>query len=442
MYSERELRAIADIAFAASDCDQTEVIIGEVDSALTRFANNGIHQNVAERNHELTIRAVVGRRIGVATGNDLSPEGIRRVVEHARAIARRSPENPDFRSLPTPRPIPPVDGWRETTAGFSPEARARLAAPVCRRAAEVGLVAAGYIETRAEQFTVANSLGIFASTRRTTAAAMAVVMSDSGSGYADRFALDAGDLDPDALADEAIGRATRARNPIDVEIGEWEVVLEPYAVVDLLLYVSFLGFSAQSVQEKTSFLAGRFGERVLGENISIWDDPTGPGVVPEPFDPEGVPSRRVDLIVDGVAVGVVYDTLTAARDGKESTGHALPPGSTSGPLPRHLYLAPGTEDDLVRKVDRGLLITRFWYTRPVHYLTVTMTGMTRDGLFLIENGEIVAPVKNLRFTQSYLAALNAVTGISRTTKLEIEEGNFVVPSLRIAQWSFTGKTAH
>ncbi|MCS6801532.1 MAG: TldD/PmbA family protein [Chloroflexota bacterium] len=442
MLTDRELRALADTAFAASAADQTEVVVREVDAALTRFANNSIHQNVAERNVEFTVRAVVGRRLGVATGNDLSPGGIRRVVERASILAQHSPELPDFQSLPRPQPLPSNDGWSETTAASSPEARARFALPVCRRAAEAGFVASGYVEIRAEQITVANSLGLFASTRRTSAGAMAVVQGDGGSGYADRFARDAAQIDPMELAEEALGRARRSRNPIEVAPGEYDVVLEPYAVADILSALSFLGFGARSVQDQTSFLSGRFGERVMGENISIWDDPRGEEVIPEPFDPEGVPSRRVDLIVKGVAAGVVYDTLTASRAGKESTGHALPPGSTFGPLARHLYLAPGTDDDLVRAVDRGLLVTRFWYTRPVHPLTVTMTGMTRDGVFLIERGEVVAAVKNLRFTHSYLAALNAVTGISRRTKLEIDEINTVVPRLRVAGWRFTSATAH
>ncbi|MFN8532039.1 MAG: TldD/PmbA family protein [Dehalococcoidia bacterium] len=440
MLTDAELRSLADHALAASDADQTEVIVSDVESSLTRFASNEIHQNVAERSFSLTVRAVVGKKIGVATTNDLSDEGVRRVVERAGMIARHSPDNPDFHSLPGPTPIPAADGWRETTARFSPEARALLAEPLCRRAHEEGLSAAGSIETRAEQTAVANSLGVFAIARHTTAGAVAVVMGESGSGYADRFSIDAADLDAEDLASDVLGRARRAQKPIDLPVGDYPVVLEPYAVADLLLYLGYLGFGAQSVQEQTSFLAGRFGERVMGENISIWDDPTGPGVVPEPFDPEGVPSRRVDLVVDGVAAGVVYDTLTAGRDGKQSTGHALQPGSTFGPLARHLYLAPGTVDDLVRSIGRGLLVTRFWYTRPVHFLTVTMTGMTRDGLFLIENGEVVAPVKNMRFTQSYLAAMNDVLAIGRSTKLQIEEGCYRVPGVAIGHWSFTGKT--
>ncbi|GIW12126.1 MAG: peptidase U62 [Dehalococcoidia bacterium] len=441
MLPEPTLRATVERALAASTADQTEVVITVTDAALTRFANNAIHQQVAEYTTALTVRAVFGQRIGLASGADLSAEGVARVVSQACANARHAPEVPDFRALPAPRPIPPTDGWSEATARCSPEARAHLVALICQPALSAGLRAAGYVETRAEQRLVANSRGVFAVHQQTIASALAVVSGEDGSGYADRFGMDLNAIDAEGLAQEAIGRARLTRAPIELPVGEYDVVLEPYAVADLVSFVALLGFSARAVQEQTSFLCGRLGERIFGENITLWDDPTGPGVIPEPFDWEGVPSQRVELVTEGVATGLVYDTLTAGREGKESTGHALPPGAAASPLPRHLVLVPGTTDDLVRLVDRGLLVTRFWYTRTVHPLTVTVTGMTRDGLFLIERGEVVAPVKNLRFTQSYLRALERVVALGRETKLQLDElVNCRVPPVYIAGWTFTGAT--
>ena len=190
-------------------------------------------------------------------------------------------------------------------------------------------------------------------------------------------------------------------------------------------------------------MSGRVGERVMAESVSIWDDGLSLDGIPSPFDPEGVPRRRVDFIVDGVANEVATDSYYAARAGAESTGHAVPAGNTFGPLPGNLFLAPGdaTVEDMVRSTERGVLVSRFWYTRTVHPLSVVVTGMTRDGTFLIENGRVVAPVQNLRFTQSYLEAMNQVDMIGRESRLLPSFlGSCRVPALKIRDWGFTGAT--
>ena len=197
------------------------------------------------------------------------------------------------------------------------------------------------------------------------------------------------------------------------------MILEDYAASDILDYLAYLGFGAQPFQEKRSFMSGHLGEKVVGENVTIWDDGLSPDTIPMPFDFEGVPKQRVELITDGVANGVVYDSYYGGKEGKPSTGHALPAGATYGPLPMNLFLKAGdaTREDMLASVERGIWVSRFWYTRPVHPLKVIVTGMTRDGTFLIEKGKITAPIKNLRFTQSYLDALNQVEMISRETRL-------------------------
>ena len=220
------------------------------------------------------------------------------------------------------------------------------------------------------------------------------------------------------------------------------VVLEEFAASDILDFLGYAGFGAQAVQEERSFMSGKLGSRVMGSNVTIWDDPTHPTSVPRPFDAEGMPAQRVDLVVGGVAGSPVYDRRTAAKEGRQTTGHALPAAYPIGPMPRNLFLLPGDTPraDLVRTVKRGLLVTRFWYTRVVHPLTVLMTGMTRDGTFLVEDGEIVAAVENLRFTESYVEAMNRVEAMSRETKLVREFfSTNRVPALRIKGWRFTGR---
>jgi len=443
--TERELKQITDRALAHSTAGQTEIVITESESALTRFANNEIHQNVAESDATLLSRVVFGKKVGVASINRADEAGARLAIERATELARFQVENPDFRGLPGPQPVTRVPATHQGTINFTPEDRARAAAAVLRTAIKEDLVAAGHFSTDVAQVTVANSLGVFCSHAYTTAQINAVMMSDTSSGFAARTSGNAAGIDPEAVALEAANKATRGRGPESLDPGTYEVVLESYAVSDLLDFLAYLGFGAQAVQEGRSFMAGHLGQPVLGPNITIWDDGSAADSIALPFDYEGVPRRRVALIDHGVAAGVVYDSFYGGKEGKASTGHALPAGQTFGPAPLHLHLEPGTasRDDLIRSVKRGVLVTRFWYTRTVHPLTVTITGMTRDGTFLIEDGRITRPVRNLRFTQSYLEALKHVELVGSEALLNHEFMGFNrAPALKIAAWEFTGTTEY
>lgn len=444
MLGKGKIRHITDRVLALSTADQTEVLFLGEDSGLTRFANSYIHQNVAECNAELRVRVVVGKKVGVASTNDLSDEALQRVVETALTVASFQQENPDFTSLPQPAPLSKVSGFVERTAAFTPEARAKAVGVICRLAREKSLTASGAFTTATYELAVANSLGVFAYYPTTLADLNTVIMSDDSSGYADATSLDVAEIDPEAVATEAVGKAIRSRDPQEIEPGEYAVVLEEYAVADLLLHLSILGFGALAVQEKRSFMCDRFGERIVDERISIWDDGLDPKGLPMPFDFEGVPKQRVDLIERGVAKAVVYDTYTAGREeGKTSTGHALPAPNTFGPIPFNMFMQPGvaTKEEMLASTERGIWVTRFHYTNPVHPLKTIITGMTRDGTFLIEDGELARPIKNLRFTQSILEALSRVEMVGETTKLERAFlGAISVPALRIEGFNFTGTT--
>jgi len=453
MIGERQAIAILERALSLSPAGQTEALLLAHDSALTRFANSAIHQNVAERDAELRVRAVFGKprgvgghgtaRIGVATTNNLSDTSIQKAVESACNIARLQAENPDFCSLPEPRPIASPSGFVERTASFSAEERAAAVAVICRKSVEKGLTAAGAFSTDSSEIAVANSLGVRAYYPSTRAELNTVIMSGSSSGYADYISKDVGEINAEALGDEAIAKAERGQNPILLEPGEYETVLEEYAVFDLLEYLGYLGFSGLAVQEGRSFM--KLGQKIVGENISIWDDGYDPSGLPLPFDFEGVPKYRVDLIKAGVANAVVYDSYTATREGKSSTGHALPAPNTQGPFPLNMFMQPGnsTKEEMVKSTKRGILVTRFWYTRPVDDLKVIVTGTTRDGTFLIEDGEVKQPVRNLRFTTSYLDALSNTLAIGKATKLESSGfGASRVPAIKVAKFNFTGVTQY
>ncbi|MBF6600336.1 MAG: TldD/PmbA family protein [Dehalococcoidia bacterium] len=445
MLGEGELKRIAEAVLGASRADQTEVEVFANDSALTRFANNYIHQNVEQSDVDVRVRAVIGRKIGVASTNELSAEALARVAARALDLAQHQRENEDFRTLPRPQPIAPADAFVERTARCGPEERAGVVQQICDASLRAALTAAGAYHTSLQEFAVANSLGVWGYHRQTQADINTVIMSETSSGYAARASKDAGDIDGEAIAQEAVDVTLRGVNPRTVEPGVYEVLLTPYAAVDLLDFFSYLSFSALPFIEKRSFLSGRIGERVMAESVSIWDDGLSPDGIAEPFDYEGVPKQHVDLIDRGVAKGVVWDSYLAGKQGGDtrSTGHALPAGVTFGPIPMNMFMATGdaTTEEMVRDIRRGLIVTRFWYTRTVHPLNVVVTGMTRDGTFLVEDGRIVGPVRNMRFTQGYLEALNHVDAIGREAMLllgDLGGGVRRMPALKLGEWNFTG----
>jgi predicted Zn-dependent protease len=421
------------------------LIAGE--SALTRFANNEIHQHVAERDVTVRVRIALGKRVGAAEANGLDDETLRRVVEQATTVARLQRENPDFPGFPGPFTIEAeTSGCAEDTLEAAPEARADRAGVVCRRAQAAGFTAAGACSTSLAETAVANSAGTFGYYARTHARLLAVVGSETSSGYGLRQGTSFAALDAEAVAAEAAGKAERGRNPEDLEPGEYDVVLEPYAVEDLLGFVAALGLQGRAVLEKTSFATGRLGQRLLDEQITLVDDPASPATLGRPFDYEGVPKRPLTLVNRGVVEAVTYDSLTAAKAGARTTGHATLGAGFYGPVAANLSLQPGslTREQLIGKIDRGLLVTRFWYTRPVHPLTVTVTGMTRDSTFLIERGEVTRPVKNLRFTQSYVTALRQVIGVGAEPLLVGDSygSPVLTPALALRGFTFTGKSGY
>ncbi len=446
MLGRDKVHELTDQILSFSKADQTEVIFSGKDAALTRFANSYIHQNVAETDAQVRIRVVYGKKIGVASGNNLSPEALKITLDTARAIAQLQRENPDWKSLPGPEPIEPVQAYVERTANYTPEQRAQVVGVLCKKAKEKGVVAAGAFSTSSFELAVANSLGTFAYHQGTVADINAVMMGDSGSGYAAFTHRDAAKVNPEAIAEEAIAKALKARNPVPIEPGAYTVLLEEYAVNDLIDFIDFLSFSALAVQEERSFMKGKFGDKVMDDCVTIYDDGRSLDTIPLPFDFEGVPRRPVTFVENGIARDVVYDTATAQREeNRHSTGHSLPAPNTMGPLPIHTFLAPGkvSKNEAIKSVERGIWVTRFWYTRVVHPMKVLITGMTRDGTFLIENGEITRPVRNLRFTTSYLDALNHVRAIGSDTKLfgseQLPAGNRV-PALLVDGFQFTGVT--
>jgi PmbA protein len=444
-----EVDALLDEALRLSNAEQTEVLYFGQDDALTRFANSQIHQNVRQHDRSLQVRVISEQRVGVASTNRLDAGGLRDVVARATAIAERAQPNPKVAELPDPddgRPDFEL-GHVLATAEASAELRATGAQEVIAAGLAEDLIVSGSFATGVLSVAVANSRGVRARHTGTRAQLVTVMMDNlagnAASGYAHAGSTDVTQIDAAAVGREAADKGARSRGATEIEPGEYEVVLEEYAVATVLEYLAFIGFSALALEEGRSFM--ELGKQVMGENVSIWDDGHDATGVPSPIDFEGVTRRRVELIREGVASAVVHDAATAHRAGTSSTGHALPAPNVWGPVPSNLFMAPGaaSKDELLAGIQRGVWVTRFHYVNPVHPKKAILTGMTKDGTFLVEDGEIVRPVMNLRFTQSIPEAFGTIQALSADTKLLPGEyfGAYRVPAVRLGSFNFTGVTA-
>lgn len=436
--NETDLLKLAQCALECARADEAEVNFVFRDGGLTRFANNHIHQNVAGTEVSVTLRVVEQGRIGVASTNRTDGDGLAELADRARAIAHHVEPTPGFAGLPEPTEVPVIEAVDNRTASFGPQGRADVVARLIEAGRSVGATAAGSLETSLTRRAVVNSRGVSVSFSRTAVRGTAMLHGDTGSAYDEFVASSVDEVDAGRVAAYLVDRYGSNRDQVEIEPGRYTVVLEPKAVADLVQMTAWIGFGGAQFHEGRSFMADRLGQQVMGSNITIVDDGLDRNGLPMPFDAEGVPKQRVVLVEEGVARSVVWDSLYGARHGVASTGHATSPGGGSGPLPMNLFVEPGTAtmDEMIASVEHGLLVSRFHYTNVAEPMKAVLTGMTRDGTFLIEGGRVTRAVKNLRFTQSMLEAFRNVTAL---TAHRCNTG-VVAPGMIIEGFHFTGKT--
>jgi predicted Zn-dependent protease len=427
------------------EADQVEAIMMGVSSGLTRFANSTIHQNVFEKDEVIYLRAAIGKKIGLASSNVMDKDSLKHLAKRAVEIARSQVENPDFESFAKSPRAPKIDAFCAETANCVAKRRADNVKVVIDEAAKLGFLAAGSHFTSAREVAFANSLGTEQYHTVTSAYMNTVIMSPTSSGYADLSELDISRFDPRKVAEEAVKVCADSQNPRELPEGQYDVVISARALNELMGWLAYVGFSADSYQDGRSFMSGRIGEKIMGANVSMWDDGLNPSGAPLPFDFEGVPRQRIDLIRDGTAKAVVYSTITAHKDKRASTGHALPPGDEVSAIPINIYFSTGsnTKQEMLASLDKGLLVTRFHYVNGLlDTRRALFTGMTRDGTFYVEGGKIKYPVKNLRFTHSMLDAFSNIEMISKDASLFVSDwfGGNVLPALKIKGFNFSGKT--
>ncbi|MBI4341520.1 MAG: TldD/PmbA family protein [Candidatus Omnitrophica bacterium] len=414
---------------------------------VSRFAYEAIHQDLRQESMGVTVKVIHNRRIGIAGAETLEAASLNRCARAAATIARHAPQQRDLPALP--------QRFRTRDRADYAPATARLPATECVAALKAllricqgaGAALAGSLVTGEDEFAVVNCAGVACYAASTVASAKLVTMYRRLSGYASGTHHDIAQLDLEALLKRSLAQSLSQVEPVTLPLGTYEVILEPEAVAELVSWLGYTAFGAKAVEERSSCLAGRLGDQLMDRRITIYDDGNDPEMLRMPFDFEGTPKQRVTLIDSGRAAGIVYDTLYGMRFGRPSTGHGMPPGETEGPLPLHLGMAPGaaTMEELLRACPRGVLIPRFHYVNGLlNPREAVMTGLTREGAWLIEEGRLTRPVTTMRFTQSMLEAFSHVAGVGKTRGLiadpSQELGCAVVPALHLKKFAFTGRS--
>ncbi len=440
-----------------SAADEVEALIYGGRSALTRFANNTIHQNVAEENYVISVRSAFGGRTARATTNKLDEESLKRVVQASESLARVQHEDADL--MPMSSDAGKADGQVpnrrfDQTAAITPQDRAQAVGKIVSTAQKHKLITAGIFSTGESVEGIFNSRGLSDWHTQTSSEISITMLASDSSGWQKANSPNVGILDPAALADIAARKASNSAAPKKIPAGKYTVILEPAAVLDMAGFM-FWDFGGLAILDQRSFLNNRVGTNVFGENINVWDDVAHPLQSGSPFDGEGMRRQRVQLIERGVVKRLVYSRATARKMTEseyknkvgpiEITGHGFPIPNEMGEAPMNIVFGgpanPKTVDQMIASTERGVLVTRLWYIREVDPYEKILTGMTRDGTFYVEDGKVRYGVRNFRFNESLIHMFSNVEDMGTPVRASGEESfDMVVPAMKIRDFNFTEVT--
>jgi predicted Zn-dependent protease len=435
--------------------DQAQASAYLVDSSLTRFANSQIHQNVARKSGGVAIKVVLNKQISTIRVGTLAEEEIKKAVAEAVKLAKASSPNKDFKSLPEPKSWSPIKGaFDEETANCEPKYRAEKVKEAIETAhsksSNVKAVA-GYFSTESMAYAVANSLGVSAWADISMANMKTTVISHSGTsegfGSAEKYSRRVKDIEPSLLAEDAAEKSVKSINPVKLIPGEYEVVLSPLAVATLLMFVGYVGFSANAYQDGQSFVKYNLNQQVFDSKLTVKDDARDSKTLyTVPVDGEGVPKKALELINKGFVSekSICYNSFTAGKENKKSTGHAALPigdyyGERSGPSNMIVKAGDSTLEEAIGETKHGIFITTVHYVNPVEPTKVILTGLTRDGTFLIEDGNVSKPIVNMRFTDSMLSAFKDIPMIGKQVEMVRRT---TVPMMKLKKLRFVGISAY
>jgi len=438
MPNAAEALALAKHALAfVKGADQASVAVSDNDAAYSRFARNYVVQNIGSLGTTVSVTYVKGKRTGSSSTGDLSDAGLRAVAARAADVASRVPPNAEFVSLAKPGAIPAEHSVFASTASATPEMRVGKLERVFERMQRSGLSSSGFTTTQTNAYAVANTLGVHAAWAGTYAGIEIKAIGERTSGYADFWTRDYGALDAAERADRAASKATVSNEPADFPPGTYTVILEPPAFVDCINNL-YYGFDYAAVKEsQDSWMIDRIGKAVFSPALTIVDDWSHPLVANQPFASDGAPTKKVVLVEKGVPKNTVASTYTANKFKVASTGH--------DGYPTNAIVMPGTKsrEQLIAETERGILISRTWYTRVVDPRTCTITGLTRDGVYLIENGKLTKTLKNFRFFTSMVTALADVELGNTLYRSESSDApqTLLVPDVKIAKFTLSAQTS-
>lgn len=440
IWTRERAKALIDRVLSFSKAEETFVSLNGGDRGNLRFARNTATTSGASTGYNLAVNASFGKRSGTVTTAEFDDASLQRAVRNAEEVARLSPENPESMPALGPQTYGTSRAYFDDVAGATPEWRAKSVAPAIEMSKQKGVVSAGFVETAASIQALANSKGLFAFDRFTAADynLTARTPDGSGSGWASKSFNELRLLEPQKLAATAIEKAALSKNPAAIEPGKYTVVLEPAAMADLLVFLIFSA-NARQADEGRSFFSkkgggNRAGEQVLGEKVRIYSDPAHPLAPSVAFDGQGLPIKRDVWVEQGVLKDLFYSRFWAQKQGKQPT---------AGPVNMIMDGGSATMDELIAGTERGVLVTRFWYIRPLDPQTLLLTGLTRDGLFLIEKGKVTRAVKNMRWNESPVMALNNVDAMTPSERVVSGEGMggsglaLVCPAARIREFTFS-----
>lgn len=448
MLNRDQAQALIAKAIKFADAEQVEVILHSSSTNSTRFSNNVITQNVGLTNESLRLRVINGKRQGIATVNQFDDESLKRCAQSALAVARVAAEDKELLPLLDKQPeYQPVNSWFESTSKFTPAQRAEKIGAVLRDYDKRGIEGAGIFDTDEGAVAYGSNRGLFAYKAGSKAEFSISAFLDNGSieGWSEAFALDVNKLDPAKVGAIAARKVETGRNPQAIEPGEYTVVFEPAAVAELMLFFGWLTANGLAFAEGRSFHKGELGQKLLDEKFTLVEDPYHPELGGTPFDMEGTPTQRVTLVEKGTFKALCHDRRSAALCGQRNTGHANQQPDARGATPGSLVVQTGdqTLEQMIANTPRGLLITKLHYTNVVNQQDVSITGMTRAGTFLIEDGKLKHAVKNMRFTQSLLGAFAEIEAIGNEAHASggaLFGGNFVVPAIKLKRFRFSSPT--
>jgi PmbA protein len=442
-----EAFGVLERALRAANAEEADAVFVQTDQNISRFANSNVHQNMADLSASLTLRVIVDSRMGVASTSAFDDEELARVAELAREAARHADKLPNFSGLYRDgEAVPVLRTFDARTASLSPMEKARALRTMFDRGREAGALFAGSYTTGLSSVACGNTHGVRRFCEMTFADASVIALHANASGFATRCARRCDDVDILDLGEEATGKATLCNDRIEeLEHGAYDVILEPPAIAEVLDWLNMIAFTGQSFDDHSSFFSDHIGQQLLGTNFTVADDAVDDDFLPFPFDMEGMPKRRVPLIERGVIRTPVLDKTYADRLGLPPTANAWDLGSPDHGSAFHMAVEAGdaTRDELIRSTKRGIWVTRFNYVNGLlEPKTALMTGTTRDGTFLIRDGEVVARLPNLRWTQSMLEAFSNIEGLTRERRRVAtwynSFGGTLAPAMKIRGWNITG----